>query len=257
MASRDEHTAKWIKWREEGNLEMERELLIEYLPLVDHVANRMSIGLPSMVDRDDLVSYGRMGLLDALQKFDYNRGLKFETYAMWRIKGAMIDGLRQFDWIPRSVRDKAKKIEEAYSKLEQEHLRSVTDQEICDYLGMGKEELTRVFQEISATSIVSLDEPIYDDEDQKNLRHSLIVDECADDPVDKLEETNLKEVLAKAIDRLPEKERMVVSLCYHEDLSLTEIAEVMGLSTSRISQLHSKAIYRLRGALGRWKKYIF
>ncbi|MBO8170992.1 MAG: FliA/WhiG family RNA polymerase sigma factor [Bacillaceae bacterium] len=258
MAPDEEIVVKWKKWREDGNEQIEEELLKQYLPLVNYVANRLSVSLPSMVDRDDLISYGRMGLMDALQKFDYKRGLKFETYAMWRIKGAMIDGLRKADWIPRSVRDKSKKIEEAYHNLEQELKRSVTDREVSEYLGMSEEDLHQVIQETAITSsMISLDEPVYDEEDQKSARHSLIVDETADNPEEKIEKSQLKDLLVEVIDRLPEKERTVISLCYYEDLSMTEIAEIMGLSTSRISQLHSKAIYRLRGSLGRMKKYIY
>ncbi len=257
MLPEEEYVSKWKKWREEGNADIEQELLIEYLPLVNQVANRLSVSLPSMVDRDDLVSYGRIGLLDALKKFDYSRGLKFETYAMWRIKGAMIDGLRSADWIPRSVRDKSKKIEEAYMTLEQQLQRSVTDEEVCRYLGMTIEEFHKAVQETAITSsVMSLDEPIYDEDDQKNVRHALVIDESSENPEQRVEESHLKKVLIKVIDRLPEKERTVISLSYYEDLSMTEIAEIMGLSTSRISQLHSKALYRLRAAMDRIKKQL-
>jgi RNA polymerase sigma factor for flagellar operon FliA len=196
-----------------------------------------------------------MGLIDATEKFDYERGLQFETYASWRIRGAIIDGLRQGDWVPRSVREKAKKIEDAYQKLEQTHLRSVTDLEISEYLNVSEKEFRQMLQEISITTLCSIEDPI--GEDESETRMSVLVDEKAKNPEYKVNEFFLKESLVKAIERLTDKERTVVSLLYYDDLSLSEIAEVMSLSPSRISQLHSKAILRLRGSLGRFKNQLF
>jgi len=247
---------KWVMWKQEGSREAEADLIAQFLPLVTKVANRLAIGLPSNVDKDDLISYGRFGLLDALAKFDHTRGLKFETYAMWRIRGAMIDGLRENDWIPRTVRDKAKKIEEAYLVLEQEKLRTPTDQEVCQYLGITEKELQQVFYDTSLAAMVSIDEAVGDEDEQKTARHSYIVDEVTPRPEAVAEISNLKEVLTSSIDKLPEKERLVVSLFYFEELTLSEIAEVMNLSPSRISQLHSKAIFRLRSSLNRWKSQL-
>jgi RNA polymerase sigma factor for flagellar operon FliA len=247
---------KWISWKQEGSREAEVELVTQFLPLVTKVANRLAIGLPSNVDKDDLISYGRFGLLDALAKFDHTRGLQFETYAMWRIRGAMIDGLRENDWIPRTVRDKAKKIEEAYTLLEQQKLRTPTDHEVSEYLGMSVGELQQVFYETSLATMVSIDEAVGEEDEQKTARHSYIVDEVTPRPESVAEAASLKEVLSHAIDKLPEKERLVVSLFYFEELTLSEIAEVMNLSPSRISQLHSKAIFRLRSSLTRWKSQL-
>jgi len=244
---------KWVSWKEEGDREAEVELITRYLPLVTKVANRLAIGLPNNVDKDDLISYGRFGLLDALSKFDHNRGLQFETYAMWRIRGAIIDGLRENDWIPRTVRDKAKKIEEAYTKLEQEYLRNPTDQEVSHYLGITEKELQQVFYDTSLATMVSIDEAVGDEDEQKTARHSYIVDEITPRPENVAEISSLKLVLTQTIDKLPEKERLVVSLFYFEELSLSEIAEVMNLSPSRISQIHSKALFRLRSSLTKWK----
>ncbi|TGV24948.1 FliA/WhiG family RNA polymerase sigma factor, partial [Mesorhizobium sp. M00.F.Ca.ET.186.01.1.1] len=228
----------------------------KFLPLVDKVANRLAINLPANVDKDDLISYGRFGLLDALAKFDHTRGLQFETYAMWRIRGAMIDGLRENDWIPRTVRDKAKKIEEAYTTLEQQMLRMPTDQEVSEYLGISEKDLQQVFLETSLASMVSIDEAVGEEDEQKTARHSYIVDELTPRPESVAEVSSLKEVLVGVIDKLPEKERLVVSLFYFEELTLSEIAEIMSLSPSRISQLHSKALFRLRSALSRWKSQL-
>ncbi|AJY76592.1 FliA/WhiG family RNA polymerase sigma factor [Paenibacillus beijingensis] len=241
----------WQSWKEERNIEAKKQLVEQYLPLVDYVTNRMVIGLPKNVSKDDIFSNGVMGLIDAIDKFDYKRGLQFETYASWRIRGAIIDSLRQGDWVPRSVREKAKRIEEAYQHLEQRYLRSVSDAEISDYLQVTPKEFTGMLQEIAVTTVCSLEDPIR--EEDAETRMSLLVDEKAKNPDHKVHEFFLKESLVKGIERLTEKERTVVSLFYYEELSLSEIAEVMSLSPSRISQLHSKAILRLRGALAKQK----
>jgi len=249
------HIELWKQWKEEAWLPAKQALIETYLPLVDYVSGRLAIGLPKTVSRDDLSSYGVMGLIDAVEKFDYARGLQFETYASWRIRGAIIDGLRQGDWVPRSVREKAKKIEEAYQKLEQHYLRSVTDAEISEYLQVSEQEFQHMLQDIAITTVCSIDDPIREEDSETRL--SLLVDEKAKNPEYKVNEFFLKESLAKAIERLTEKERTVVSLFYYEELSLSEIAEVMNLSPSRISQLHSKAILRLKGVLGRFKVQLF
>lgn len=241
----------WQAWREQGEIEAKKQLIEQYLPLVDYVTNRMAIGLPKNVIKDDLASNGVMGLIDAIEKFDYCRGLQFETYASWRIRGAIIDGLRQGDWVPRSVREKAKRVEEAYQHLEQQYMRSVTDAEISSYLQITEKEFTSMLQDIAVTTVCSLEDPIREEESE--TRMSLLVDDKAKNPDHKVHEFYLKESLVKGIERLTEKERTVVSLFYYEELSLSEIAEVMSLSPSRISQLHSKAILRLRGALAKHK----
>lgn len=241
----------WRAWKEEGDLEAKKRLIEQFLPLVDYVTNRMAIGLPKNVLKDDLASNGVMGLIDAIEKFDYCRGLQFETYASWRIRGAIIDGLRQGDWVPRSVREKAKRIEEAYQSLEQKYLRSVTDAEISHYLNVSEKEFTTMLHEIAITTVCSLEDPIREEESETRL--SLLVDERAKNPDHKAHEFFLKDSLISGIEKLTEKERTVISLFYYEELSLSEIAEVMSLSPSRISQLHSKALLRLRGALTKHK----
>lgn len=245
----------WKQWKEEGNAEAKKSLIEAYLPLVEYVTNRLAIGLPKNVSRDDLTSSGVMGLIDAVEKFDYRRGLQFETYASWRIRGAIIDSLRQGDWVPRSVREKAKKVEEAYQKLEQQYLRSVSDEEISAYLQVSVKDFNQMVQDIAVTTICSIDDPIREEDSETRL--SLLVDEKAKNPEITVNEFFLKEMLAKSIERLTEKERTVISLFYYEDLSLSEIAEVMSLSPSRISQLHSKAILRLKGSLSRFKGQLF
>ncbi|MEC0231542.1 FliA/WhiG family RNA polymerase sigma factor [Paenibacillus alba] len=245
----------WKQWKEEGWVPAKQSLIESYLPLVDYVSSRLAIGLPKSVSKEDLSSFGVMGLIDAVEKFDYARGLQFETYASWRIRGSIIDGLRQGDWVPRSVREKAKKVEDAYQKLEQQYLRSVTDAEISAYLQVSETDFQQMLQDISITTVCSIDDPIREEDSETRL--SLLVDEKAKNPEFQVNEFYLKDSLAKAIERLTEKERTVVSLFYFEELSLSEIAEVMCLSPSRISQLHSKAILRLKGVLGRFKSQLF
>jgi RNA polymerase sigma factor for flagellar operon FliA len=248
------HHDLWNQWKKDRLRTAKQSLIEQYVPLVEFVVNRFMKNMPRNVSRDDLIGYGTIGLIDAIDKFDHERGLQFETYASWRIRGAIIDGLRQVDWVPRSVREKAKTVEEAYQKLEQTYLRSVTEAEISEYLNLSAEEFRQMMQDISFTSVTSFDDPIREEEAETRL--SLIVDEKAKNPESTVNEFFLKEQLAKAIDKLTEKERTVVSLFYYEQLSLSEIAEVMSLSPSRISQLHSKAIMRLRGSLGRWKQQL-
>ncbi|MGM1020052.1 MAG: FliA/WhiG family RNA polymerase sigma factor [Bacillota bacterium] len=241
------HSELWEQWKEHGDKEAKKQLIEKYLHIVEYVSGRLAVGLPKNVSKDDLASNGVMGLIDALEKFDYERGLQFETYASWRVRGAILDGLRQGDWVPRSVREKAKKIEDAYQHLEQRYLRTVSDEEMSHYLDVSEKEFQNMIQEVAVMSIVSLEDPIREEESETRL--SLLVDEKAKNPDHKVNEFTLRDALAHGIDKLTEKERIVVSLLYYEDLSLSEIAEVMSLSPSRISQLHSKAILRLRATL--------
>jgi RNA polymerase sigma factor for flagellar operon FliA len=254
IRSRLSYQDLWQRWKEDEDPDARKLLIEHYLPLVDYVSSRMAVGLPKNVTKDDLASNGAMGLIDAIEKFDYQRGLQFETYASWRIRGAIIDGLRQGDWVPRSVRDKAKKMEDAYAFLEQRNLRSASDDEICDYLNISDKEFQQMLQEVAVAAVFSLEDPIREEESETRL--SLLVDDKAVNPESKVHETYLKDSLQYGIQRLTEKERTVVSLFYYEDLSLSEIAEVMCLSPSRISQLHSKAILRLRGALSKQKEQL-
>lgn len=237
----------WTAYKKNGDKNAKKKLIEKHLKLVDYVSSRVAIGLPQHYSKDELTSFGVMGLIDAIDKFDFDRGLQFETYASWRIRGAMIDGLRQGDWVPRSVREKAKKLEEAYQKLEQQYMRSVTDKEVMDYLQVDEQEYYQILQDVSVTSILSLEDPLKEDEFE--TRMSVIIDEKAKNPENKVRDIYLKASLKKAIERLTDKERTVISLFYYEDLSLSEIAEVMSLTPSRISQLHSKAMLRLRAAL--------
>lgn len=246
----------WSKWKEHKDPEAGNRIVAKYLPLVEYVVHRLAINLPHSVHKDDLMSFGFNGLLDAIKKFEVERGLQFETYASWRIKGAIIDGLRQSDWLPRSVRERARKIEEAYAVLEQEKMRSVSDKEVAQYLEISEEEVNQIIVETQMSTLSSIDEPIYDEENHQTERVNMILNERAALPEAHIHQQFVKDTLAQVIDRLPEKEKVVISLFYFEELNLTEIAEVLGLSTSRISQLHSKAMLRLKGAMIRYQDMI-
>ncbi|WP_232336700.1 FliA/WhiG family RNA polymerase sigma factor [Planococcus lenghuensis] len=243
-----EELVSWEGWQQHRDPDAGNDLVERYLPLVDYVIQRFMINLPKTVDKDDVRSLAYEGLLDAFDKFDIERGLKFETYASWRIKGAIIDGLRHSDWLPRSVRDKVKKIEQAYALLEQQNNQSVTDAEVSMYLGITVKELNKTVSEAALSAMISIDEAVNDDSESTG-KHQLIQSGKEGSPEHHLSEQLIKEALMRAIERLPEKERIVIALSYYEELKLTEIAEVLGVSVSRISQLHSKAILRLQAAV--------
>lgn len=242
-----EELAYWDNWQKERDPQAGEYLVERYLPLVDYIVQRFMISLPKTVDKDDIRSFAYEGLLDAFDKFKMNRDMKFETYATWRIKGAVIDGLRNSDWLPRSVRDKVKKIENAYALLEQQKNASVTDEEVSEYLGISKSELNKTVSEAALSSMISIDETVYDDGHQVG-KYSMIENQQSESPERYITGQMIKESLSHAIGRLPEKEKLVISLCYFEELKLTEIAEVLSVSVSRVSQMHSKAILRLRAA---------
>ncbi len=237
----------WEKWRQHRDADAGNFLVERYSPLVDFVVQRFMVSLPKTISQDDIRSLAYEGLLDAFDKFDWNKDLKFETYATWRIKGAVIDGLRQSDWLPRSIRDKVKKIEKAYVELEQQNNAAVTDAEVSAYLGITKAELNKAVSEAALSSIVSIDEAAYGDD--ASDKYKIVDSSVVTSPEKNLAAQMMKESLTRAIDRLPEKEKLVVSLCYFEELKLTEIAEVLSVSVSRVSQLHSKAILRLNAAI--------
>jgi len=215
------------------------EIIIHYLPLVKIVAGRLAIGLPHYVDKDDLISNGFFGLLDAMERYDYERGVKFETYAAVRIRGAILDSLRVQDWIPTSIRQKARHYEQVLAKLEHKLGRSATNTEIIAELDLTMEQYNQLLSQLNATTIVPLE-----DFAKVETPSSLMFN-----PSQAVEETDVKNSLAQAIDKLPEKERLVISLYYYEELTLKEISLIMNLSEARISQLHTKATFRMRGAL--------
>jgi RNA polymerase sigma factor FliA len=240
---------QWEKWKTERDPQAGDYLVEKYRHLIEYVIHRFMISIPKTIHIDEIRSFAYEGLLDAIDKFNLDGDFKFETYATWRVKGAIIDGLRSSDWLPRSVREKVKKVEKAYSILEQKNGKTVTDEEVCQYLGITKAELNKTVSEAALSTMISIDETIHDDENDQVGRYNVIKNEHAESPEGYLDEQMVKESLARAIDRLPEKEKLIVTLCYFEDLKLTEIAEVLNLSVSRISQLHSKAMLRLNASI--------
>ncbi|MGH2834210.1 MAG: FliA/WhiG family RNA polymerase sigma factor, partial [Solirubrobacteraceae bacterium] len=219
--------------------------------LVKFVAGRVAAGLPQNIEQADLVSYGIFGLIDAIDKFDLDRGYKFETYAIARIKGAILDELRSIDWVPRSVRARAREIERANSKLEHRLQRAPTDAELAAELSLSPEELQDSLIAISHSSVAALDElwSVSDSSgDQVSLLDTL-EDPGAPDPSQALDVSDLKDRIADSISRLPEREKLVIALYYYENLTLREIGEVLGVTESRVSQLHTKAVLRLRSRM--------
>ena len=248
----------WVQYKEKDDIEARDDLIIHYAHLVKYVANRLAINLSSVVEVDELISYGIEGLIDAIEKYDHKRNIKFETYAITRIRGSMIDGLRSMDWVPVSVRQKSKELERTYTKLEGELGRAATDMEVAQELGISINELATLLREVAANTIISLDDfiPGDDGDDKKKRIVDLLEDHNASDALELLELSEVKELLAKTISRLPEKEKRVVYLYYYEGLTLKEIGMVLSLSESRISQLHTKAILRLRGSLSKKKNLV-
>jgi RNA polymerase sigma factor for flagellar operon FliA len=241
-------------WREYKATKQERlreRLILHYSPLVKYVAGRVGVGLPPNIEQADLVSYGIFGLIDAIEKFDLERAIKFETYAISRIKGAIIDELRSIDWIPRSVRYKAREVEKAYAALEAKLHRSPTEVEVAEELGIKLEDLHTIFSQVSFVNVVALDE-LLTAGGEKGDKLSLVdtlEDTKAEDPVAAFETEETKYLLAKAINTLPEREKIVVTLYYYEGLTLAEIGQVLGVTESRICQMHTKAVLQLRGKL--------
>ena len=240
----------WVEYRRTKDKQLRDRLILTYAPLVKYVAGRLGSGLPAHVDDDDLVSYGLLGLIGAIERFDPDRDVKFETYALGRIKGAIIDELRSLDWVPRSVRARAREIERAIAELESKLGRAPTDEEISAKLGVTEEDFAEALMEISRTSIAALDElwTVSAGGDQVALIDT-IEDPTGPSPTTALDVTELREAMADAIARLPEREKLVVTLYYYEELTLREIGEVLGVTESRVSQLHTKAILRLKARL--------
>jgi RNA polymerase sigma factor for flagellar operon FliA len=249
VAAEDTQTL-WREYRRTNDPRLRDRLILTYAPLVKYVAGRLGSGLPAHVDDDDLVSYGLLGLIGAIQRFDPDRDIKFETYAIARIKGSIIDELRSMDGVPRSVRSRAREIERAIGELESRLGRAPSDEEIATKVGISQEDLDESLSEISRTSIAALDElwTVSAGGDQIALIDT-IEDTQGPNPQSALAETELKEAIGEAIARLPEREKLVVTLYYYEELTLREIGEVLGVTESRVSQLHTKAILRLKARL--------
>jgi RNA polymerase sigma factor for flagellar operon FliA len=244
----------WQEYRKTKNPEIREYFVIKYSPLVKYVAGKVAIGMPQQVEFEDLVSYGAFGLLDAIEKYDPERDIKFKTYAMTRIRGSIFDELRNIDWVPRTLRQKAKQLEEAIITLENKLGHSVDDEEIAKEMGISNQELQELFSKISGASVISLNDVWYtgDDNDQVSFIDTIESPESLN-PENIIEKEEIRSVIVEAIKQLPDKEKKVIVLYYYEDLTLKEIGEVLEVTESRVSQLHTKAILRLRGKLMRMK----
>jgi RNA polymerase sigma factor for flagellar operon FliA len=241
----------WRRYKADGDERARERLVVAYSPLVKYVAGRMASGLPPHVEEADLISYGLVGLISAIERFDLGREIKFETYAITRIKGAIIDELRSMDWVPRSVRARAREIERANAKLEHNLQRAPNDEEMAAELKITVPEFHEALLAISHSSVAALDE-LWSVSDSSGDQVSLmdtIEDPNALDPAQVVDVGDLKDRIADAIARLPEREKLVIALYYYENLTLREIGEVLGVTESRISQLHTKAVLRLRSRM--------
>lgn len=241
----------WRRYKEEGDSRARDRLILIYAPLVKYVAGRMGTNFPSHVEESDLISYGLLGLIGALERFDLSRNIKFETYAITRIKGSILDELRSLDWVPRSVRSVARQIERSSASLENKLHRAPTDQELAKDLNLSMQEFHEALTRISSSSIVALEElwTISSTGTESVALIDTIEDRQSKDPAAVVDVTEVKERLAHAIANLPEREKIVIALYYYEGLTLREIGDVLGVTESRVSQLHTKAILRLKGRL--------
>jgi RNA polymerase sigma factor for flagellar operon FliA len=241
----------WEGYKTRSDPALRERLILHYTPLVKYVAGRVGVGLPQNIEQADLVSYGIFGLIDAIEKFDLERAIKFETYAISRIRGAIIDELRALDWIPRSVRSKAREVERAYTTLEAELRRTPSEAEVADHLGIALGDLHHIFSQVSYVNVVALDEmlSVGGEKGDKLTLGDTLEDHRAEDPVLAFEGEETKFLLAGAINQLPEREKIVVTLYYYEGLTLAEIGKVLGVTESRICQMHTKAVLQLRAKL--------
>ena len=238
----------WVSFKGQHDDASREKLILHYAPLVKYVASRVATGLPATIDQGDLASYGMFGLIDALEKFDNDRGIKFETYAIPRIKGAILDELRAMDWVPRSVRFKAREVEKAYAEIEAREKRQPTEVEVAERLGVSLDDLHDVINQISFVSVMALDEAL-SGSGEKGEQVSLIdtlADHAQPDPATGVEDEETRGMLADAINDLSEREKVVLTLYYFEGLTLAEIGDILGVTESRVCQIHTKAVGQLR-----------
>ncbi len=233
----------WIQYSQTEDIEIKKKLIEYYVYLVKIIAGRMYNYYGSKIEYDDLIGYGTLGLLDSIDKFDLKKNIKFETYAQIRIKGAIIDSIRKLDWVPRSLRKKSKDVQNVISDLENKLGRSPTNIEIANKLNVSIKELELLLSDISTFNVTSLDEIL------KNNSEYNLAGQDVKNPEDSYERKEIKKILAESIDRLIENERLVISLYYYEELTYKEIGKIMDLSESRISQIHSKAIIKIKSFL--------
>ena len=247
----------WIEFKKTKSPQLRDKFIRQYMPLVKYVAGKVSVGMPGSVDFDDLVGYGQFGLLDAINKFDPEKNVKFKTYAVTRIRGAIFDELRTLDWVPRSVRQKSREIEDTIVQLESKLGRPASDSEVAGAMGISEDEYHQTILKVSGTSVLSLNDVWYSGEESEHVS----IGDCIESPASLnpdviVEREEIRRVIIEAINELPEKEKMVLVLYYHEDMTFKEIGQVLEVSESRVSQLHTKANLRLRAKLTNIRKGI-
>ncbi len=230
---------------------LKEEIVLEHTPLIRYIVNRIAVRLPSHIDLDDLHNTGVIGLMDAIEKYDPSKNCKFKTYAEFRIKGAILDQLRSLDWVPRSVRQKGRKLEKAYGEVEQRLGRSANEEEVADSLGLELEKFHTLINQVRGISLVNLEEirGTNSDGDRAGTFADIIEDVHSENPFASLKLMETKHVISDTIGSLPEKERLVISLYYYEDLNMKEIGTILGITESRVCQIHTKAVMRLRSKL--------
>jgi RNA polymerase sigma factor for flagellar operon FliA len=233
-------------------------LVLEYAPLIKYIAQKIAARLPANIELDDLISSGVIGLMDAIEKYDASRDNKFKTYAEFRIRGAILDELRAQDWVPRSVREKAKVLERCYAKIEQSQGRQATDEEVCKELNISQDEYHDLLNQVRSVSLLSFDDiSSFSKADKRSLHGYGEGGARAPTPFNEVSVASIKKMIAEAIHDLPEKQRLVLSLYYYEDLNLKEIGRVLDVTESRVSQLHTQAILRLKGKLrNHWDEFV-
>ncbi|MDR1618622.1 MAG: RNA polymerase sigma factor WhiG [Treponema sp.] len=247
----------WQEYRRARDPKIREAFIVQYAPLVKYVAGKVAMGMPANIEFDDLVGFGNFGLLDAIDKFDPDKNVKFKTYAVTRIRGAIFDELRIIDWVPRSVRQKSREFEDAVGSLEARLGRTATDQEIASSMGLNDEEYQKILQKISCTTIISLSDVWFSsDENDKISIGDGIESPDSLNPDVLVEKDEIRRVIEEAINELPDKEKKILVLYYFEDLTLKEIGQVLEVTESRVSQLHTKAIYHLRSKLTHIRKGI-
>lgn len=246
----EEEIKMWKKYKRTKSAHLREEIVKKYLYLVKYVAGRVAVSLPPNVEFNDLVSYGILGLFDAITKYDVSQGNKFETYAVSRIRGSIMDELRKLDWAPRLLRKKAREVERMCKELEEKLGRLATDHELSEALGISTDELNTIYSDLNSTSFLSLDEVWQNDDGNKPIsRLQTIEDSLITNQFSYVNQSEVKDILATVISELPEKEKLVIVLYYYENLTLREIGEILDVSESRVCQIHTKVVTRLRSHL--------
>ncbi len=240
----------WVDFKIKGNKKAREKLAEKYIPLVKYIVERIAAKLPNFIDKEDLINEGIIGLLGAIDKFDFERGVKFETYACVRIRGSILDSLRSKDLLPRTLRQKEKEVEKAYGEIEKKLGRAATDEEISNFLGINLEEFYSTISQIESSVVFSFEDMFTKMEEDKPIPLvEKIRNKSSEDPVIEILENDLKNNLVEAVKRLPEQERIVIALYYYENLNLKEIGKILNITESRASQLHTQAVIRLKGCL--------